>query len=96
MPLVNHAFARMNFLRFRGGLSSKAPGLLVRTQTRHFCRFRQNPLFLAGGKGTLYQKHRFFFDPDQEKEEEFVKQICMYVPFTPKFLQINSLPVFFL
>ena len=45
------------------GLSSKALVLLVRTQIRHFRRFRQNPLFFWRDKGTVYQKHRFL-DPE--------------------------------
>ena len=35
------------------GLSSKTLVLLVRMQIRHFRRFRQNPLFLAGQKHGL-------------------------------------------
>ena len=66
--LVNHAFARGTlaiFVIFIGsrGLSSKTLVLLVRTQIRHFRRFRQkNPSFWRD-KSTVYQKHRFL-DPD--------------------------------
>ena len=56
--LVNHAFARGTptiFVIFvvSRGLSSKAFVLLVRMQIRHFRRFRQKPLVLAGQKHGL-------------------------------------------
>ena len=62
----NHAFGKpclcwrdtRHFRHFRR--LGKALVLLVRLQIRHFRLFRQNPLILAGDKGTVYQKHRFW------------------------------------
>ena len=71
-PWVKHAFARVtpaisSFSAFFIGSEQERPCLLVRTQIPHFRRFRQNSLFLAGDKGTVYQKHRFL-DPETSRD----------------------------
>ena len=64
--LVNHGFAWVTpaifviFVSFSGfwGPKHLVFFFVCRTQTRHFRRFRQNPLFSAG-KTTVSQNHRF-------------------------------------
>ena len=68
VPLVNHEFARGTpaiFVIFvvSLGLSSKALGLLVRTQIRHFRRFRQKPPRF-GGTNAQFTKSTVFLDPE--------------------------------
>ena len=61
---VNHGVASVTlaisgiFVALRV-LGTKDLVLQGRMQTRHFRRFRQNPLFSAGGKTTVFQNHRF-------------------------------------
>ena len=59
-----------SFSSFSQGLSSKVFVLLVRKQIRHFRRVRQNPLFLARDKGTVYQRHRFGIPGERERERD--------------------------
>ena len=69
MPLADHAFARVTpaifviFIVFMGSEQQSPCFILVRTKIRHFRRFRQTPVSLAGDKGTVYQWHRVC-DPD--------------------------------
>ena len=65
MPLVNHAFARVTPAMCVVFTESEQESLVLRarTQIRHVRRFRQNPLFLASDKDTVYQKHGFL-DPE--------------------------------
>ena len=70
MPLVNHAFARMTpaiFVIFvvLTGSEQESPCFTGQNANSSFSAFLSKPLFLAGDKGTVYQRHRFL-DPEDE------------------------------
>ena len=72
LPARHPPFSSFSSFFHGPGLSSKALVLLVRTQICHFRRFRQNLLFLAGDKSTVYQTYRLW-DPEVLKEPRFGK-----------------------
>ena len=78
VPLVSHAFARGTpaiFVIFvvSRGLSSKALDLLVRTQIRHFRRFRPKPPLFRGTKARS-TKSTVSWTPKKEKSTDELVQ----------------------
>ena len=68
-----------------------------RMQIRHFRRFRQNGPFLAGDKGTVYQKHGLCQpDKDDQFRDVFLRisaRRALYMAARVAKLPIKKLPI---